>query len=66
MTCGDGRDTVYADADDTVAADCEKVRRGPAPELPGLPTAIAHLEETYPDSPDRGVLGPWSRATPRT
>lgn len=51
VTCGDGRDTVYADAEDTVAADCEKVHHGPAPDLPGLPTAIAHLKETYPDNP---------------
>lgn len=31
ITCGPGRDTVYVDAQDSVAADCEIVRSGPAP-----------------------------------
>jgi Ca2+-binding RTX toxin-like protein len=26
ITCGDGRDTVFADRGDDVAADCERVR----------------------------------------
>jgi Ca2+-binding RTX toxin-like protein len=51
VTCGDGRDTVYADADDTVAADCERVLPGPAPALAGVAAAIAHLEANYPDNP---------------
>lgn len=51
VTCGDGKDTVYADADDTIAADCEKVKPGPAPALPGVADAIAHLKATFPSVP---------------
>jgi Ca2+-binding RTX toxin-like protein len=51
VTCGDGKDTVYADADDVIAADCEKVKHGPAPALPGVADAIAHLKATFPAVP---------------
>lgn len=35
VTCGDGNDMVNADKEDTVAADCELVDRGPADTPPG-------------------------------
>jgi Ca2+-binding RTX toxin-like protein len=51
VACGDGKDTVYADADDEVAADCEKVKHVPASWLPGVDQAVEHLKDTYPDNP---------------
>lgn len=51
VTCGDGKDTVYADADDEVAADCEKVKHVPASWLPGVDQAVEHLKDTYPNNP---------------
>jgi Ca2+-binding RTX toxin-like protein len=51
VTCGDGKDTVYADADDVIAADCEKVKPGPAPALARVADAIAHLKATFPAVP---------------
>jgi Ca2+-binding RTX toxin-like protein len=41
VTCGKGHDTVWVDAFDTAAADCEDVIAGPAPELPGVAEALA-------------------------
>lgn len=51
VTCGPNVDWVYADATDTVAADCEHVVRGPAPDLPAVDAAKAHLAEAFPDAP---------------
>jgi Ca2+-binding RTX toxin-like protein len=51
VICGSGHDIVWADAGDTVAADCEDVRSGPAPDLGAVDAAVAHLKETYPTSP---------------
>jgi hemolysin type calcium-binding protein len=41
IACGSGNDTVWADADDTVAADCEHVLAGPAPGFAGTAQALA-------------------------
>jgi Ca2+-binding RTX toxin-like protein len=41
ISCGPGHDVVWADAGDTVAADCEVRLSGPAPALPGTAQAIA-------------------------
>jgi RTX calcium-binding nonapeptide repeat (4 copies) len=49
--CGPGIDTVYADATDTIGADCENVIAGPAPALPAVDAAIAHLTAAFPDTP---------------
>lgn len=51
ITCGTGDDTVYADAGDTVAGDCEHVVLGPAPARPELDEAFAHLAAVFPDVP---------------
>lgn len=51
VACGAGNDWVYADATDTVAADCEHVVRGPAPDLPAVDAALAHLASAFPDVP---------------
>ncbi|HET6508544.1 MAG TPA: hypothetical protein VFG42_17260 [Baekduia sp.] len=50
-TCGPGNDTVYADPTDTIGADCETVVYGPAPDLPAVDAAIAHLHAAFPDTP---------------
>jgi Ca2+-binding RTX toxin-like protein len=49
--CGPGIDTVYADATDTIGADCENVVNGPAPVLPAVTAALAHLAVAFPDTP---------------
>jgi Ca2+-binding RTX toxin-like protein len=41
VDCGSGFDVVWADADDTVAANCEHRIAGPAPALPGVGDALA-------------------------
>jgi Ca2+-binding RTX toxin-like protein len=41
VSCGSGFDTVWAEAVDTVAADCERRRSRPAPVLPGVKAALA-------------------------
>ena len=48
VSCGTGDDTVYADAGDTIAADCEDVLAGPAPDLPEVDEAVAHLKAAFP------------------
>ena len=51
VACGDGTDVVYAGPEDTVAADCESVRPGPAPALAAVGQALAHVHEVFPDTP---------------
>jgi Ca2+-binding RTX toxin-like protein len=51
VTCGAGVDTVYADATDTIAADCENVFYSAAPALPAVDAAKAHLSAAFPDTP---------------
>lgn len=41
IACGPGSDTVWADAEDTVGADCEHVLAGPAPGFAGTAQALA-------------------------
>jgi Ca2+-binding RTX toxin-like protein len=41
ITCGSGTDTVYADAGDSVAGDCESVTIGSAPSLPAITAALS-------------------------
>lgn len=41
IACGPGNDWVWADAGDTVAADCEHVLAGPAPGFAGTAQALA-------------------------
>ncbi|WP_445151024.1 calcium-binding protein [Baekduia sp. Peel2402] len=50
-TCGPGVDTVYADSDDVIGADCENVVNGPAPTLTAVDAAKAHLAAAFPDTP---------------
>jgi hypothetical protein len=52
ITCGPGNDTVWADADDTVAADCEHVLAGPAPGFAGTAQAIADAQALLTHVPD--------------
>lgn len=51
VACGPGFDVVWADAGDTIAADCEVVRAGPAPAFGDVAAAVAHLRATYPTTP---------------
>jgi hypothetical protein len=51
VTCGPGSDIVWADPQDVVARDCERVRSGPAPELGEVEEAVDHLHEVWPDVP---------------
>ncbi len=51
VSCGGGVDTVYADATDVVASDCESVTIGAAPALPAVDAAKAHLAAAFPDTP---------------
>jgi Ca2+-binding RTX toxin-like protein len=44
IDCGGGFDVVWADEGDTVAANCELRRSGPAPALPGVDQAVADAE----------------------
>jgi Ca2+-binding RTX toxin-like protein len=44
VSCGFGEDTVYADAIDVVAGDCEHVTRGAAPPAPSTPAAAKPLK----------------------
>jgi hypothetical protein len=52
VTCGPGRDTVYADADDVLTG-CENVTVGPVDPttLPGVADAVAELKATWPAHP---------------
>lgn len=45
--CGAGADTVYADADDLVARNCEVRSAGPMPSNQAVERALAHLAETF-------------------
>ena len=47
ISCGDGTDVVYADAGDTIAPDCERVRYAPAPPLPQVAEALEHYAATF-------------------
>jgi Ca2+-binding RTX toxin-like protein len=60
VSCGDGNDTVFGDASDSIAADCETVDRGAVPPPPPGPTA-------EPPPTVGGLLGPTetSRLDPR-
>jgi Ca2+-binding RTX toxin-like protein len=50
--CGPGIDTIYADATDVVdTTDCETIVNAPAPALPAVDAAIAHLTAAFPDTP---------------
>jgi Ca2+-binding RTX toxin-like protein len=52
IDCGDGLDVVWADPEDTVAADCEYVFAGPAPTVPGAAQAIADAQALLSHVPD--------------
>lgn len=54
VTCGPGNDTVYADPEDSVAADCEHVLTDAVPDhrsLPRVAAALAHLAAVWPTHP---------------
>jgi Ca2+-binding RTX toxin-like protein len=51
VACGPGIDTLYADTNDVINPDCETVVYGPAPDLPKVDAAKAHLAEAFPDTP---------------
>jgi hypothetical protein len=51
VTCGAGHDTVYADANDSVAADCEDLEAGSLPYNQLYERAVDHLIETFPQIP---------------
>lgn len=53
VDCGAGRDTVLADARDTIDTDCE--RASVAPQRGGPPMALATLPFPFPVYGDRGV-----------
>lgn len=48
VTCGPGADLVYADAEDTVAADCEVVELVPAPALTAAGAALTDYAAAFP------------------
>jgi Ca2+-binding RTX toxin-like protein len=48
VTCGAGNDTVYADPNDVVAADCENLEAGSLPYNQLYERAVDHLIETFP------------------
>jgi hypothetical protein len=49
IDCGGGLDTVYADAEDTVAANCERVLSGPAARPAAVTRALTHLAHEFPE-----------------
>jgi Ca2+-binding RTX toxin-like protein len=51
VSCGRGVDTVYADAGDVIGDDCETILPGPAPDLPVVDAALAHLAAAFPTTP---------------
>jgi Ca2+-binding RTX toxin-like protein len=52
VRCGRGRDVVWADLADVVAADCESRRAGPAPAFPALVAARAAADALLAHRPD--------------
>jgi hypothetical protein len=53
VACGAGHDTVYADADDAVAADCETRLEGPMPANARVDTALERLSDAFGVTLDR-------------
>ena len=47
VDCGSGNDTVYADAEDVVAGDCESRRQGPMPSTRRVRAALARLADAF-------------------
>lgn len=47
VDCGAGRDTVYADTTDVIAANCETRLPGPMPTSAAVEGALAHLAEAF-------------------
>lgn len=57
VSCGAGFDVVWADTDDTVSADCERRRSGPAPQFPRAIRAEADARALLLHRPDPSALG---------
>ncbi len=49
IDCGGGYDTAYADTEDTVAANCERVLSGPAPHVANVEHALTRLATVFPE-----------------
>ena len=60
VACGTGSDTVWTDADDDVAPDCERRLPGPAPTFERVEAALANVAElgTHPTDPKAGLDAP--------
>jgi Ca2+-binding RTX toxin-like protein len=56
VNCGGGFDVVYADADDVVASNCERVLLEPGPADPAFEAALARAEELRGRSASRALL----------
>jgi Ca2+-binding RTX toxin-like protein len=52
ISCGPGYDSVWADATDSVARDCERRLSGPAPTLPGTAATIADAQALLAHRPN--------------
>jgi Ca2+-binding RTX toxin-like protein len=48
VNCGLGDDTVFADPQDKIAANCEHVESGPMPRPEAIDDALAHLASAFP------------------
>ena len=58
VSCGDGNDTVMADAADSIALDCETVDRGIVPPPPPGPPPPAPSAEAYLGPQETSTLAP--------
>jgi Ca2+-binding RTX toxin-like protein len=63
VTCGSGYDTVYADPNDSVAADCENLEEGSLPYNQLYERAVDHLIETFPQITPPAAPTPSAPAT---